>query len=351
MKAFLRKYANLLNVLFASAVLIGIVAFSGDIGETIRALGDLKLRWVLLGFALLAGYLLLRAMALQFYLKRQGYPIRALDAAVITGVGQFYSAITPSSSGGQPMQVIHMMRRGVPGTVASAAVSVKFIAFQFVVLASGAAAWAMNGALVESQLGPAKGFLILGFTVNSTLLLALVLMVINKNLVVKMAHGIVRFLHRLRIVKNDDALEATIENTLSEYLRSIMTLRKRPLDALVMLAFAIGQVALFTSMIVCVYWAFGLNTATMRTLITLQLLQFITAAFVPLPGAAGAQEGAFHLYFRGFFPEGIMLPAMVIWRFFTYYMLLISGLSAVVFDNIRTMRARKREEKRYGPSD
>lgn len=346
MKAFFRKYANLINVLFASAVLIGIVAFSGDIGQTARALGNLELKWVLLGFMLLAGYLLLRAIALRFYLRRQGYPIGAVDSLIITGVGQFYSAITPSASGGQPMQVMHLMRRGVPGTVASAAVSVKFICFQFVTLASGVLAWILNGALVEQQLGPAKGFLILGFVVNSALLLAIILMVINKSLVIRLAHGIVRLLHRLHLVRNDEILEKKIEDSLGEYLRSLMTLKRRPMDALVMLLLAIGQVALYVSMIVCVYWAFGLNTATISTLVALQLMLFITAAFVPLPGAAGAQEGGFHLYFHGIFPEGIILPAMVIWRFFTYYMLLISGLTAVIWDYLRTRRMRKRGEKR-----
>ena len=54
----------------------------------------------------------------------------------------------------------------------------------------------------------------------------------------------------------------------------------------------------------CLYRAFGLSGWAPADLFTLQLLLFIAAAFVPLPGAAGAQEGGFYLFFRGVFPEG-----------------------------------------------
>ena len=39
-----------------------------------------------------------------------------------------------------------------------------------------------------------------------------------------------------------------------------------------------------------------------------------------LPGASGGAEGSFLLFFRAFFVDGTVLPAMVIWRALTYYL-------------------------------
>jgi len=47
---------------------------------------------------------------------------------------------------------------------------------------------------------------------------------------------------------------------------------------------------------------------------------------VPLPGAAGAQESGFCVFFRGIFPEDSLAAAMLCWRWFTYYLLMILGL-------------------------
>ena len=78
---------------------------------------------------------------------------------------------------------------------------------------------------------------------------------------------------------------------------------------------------------VCIYHAFGLSGASDGWIFTLQTLLFIAAAFVPLPGAAGAQESGFVVFFHGVFPESDLAAAMLCWRFFTYYFLLIVGFA------------------------
>ena len=56
----------------------------------------------------------------------------------------------------------------------------------------------------------------------------------------------------------------------------------------------------------------------------------MSASYTPLPGASGAQEGGFLLYFRGIFKDGTIGLALLIWRFFTYYLFLIVGVFMVV---------------------
>ena len=57
----------------------------------------------------------------------------------------------------------------------------------------------------------------------------------------------------------------------------------------------------------------------------------------------GAQEGGFLLYYRDIFPEGIIGLALLVWRFFTYYMFLIVGSFTVVLDRI--LIAKERNQK------
>ena len=86
-------------------------------------------------------------------------------------------------------------------------------------------------------------------------------------------------------------------------------------------------IALLTALaeLACGFLNFGI-LAQSFAIMTLQLLLFIAAAFVPLPGAAGAQESGFCVFFHGIFQEESLMAAMVCWRFFSYYLLLVVGL-------------------------
>ena len=80
------------------------------------------------------------------------------------------------------------------------------------------------------------------------------------------------------------------------------------------------------SSIVFVYYAFGLSGRPWYLLLSLSFALFVSASYTPLPGASGAQEGGFMYYFRGIFPGGKTGLALLIWRFFTYYLFLFVGV-------------------------
>ena len=69
----------------------------------------------------------------------------------------------------------------------------------------------------------------------------------------------------------------------------------------------------------------GLNEASNIGIIAIGVLLYISASYTPLPGASGAQEGGFALFFNGIFPDANLFVALLIWRFFTYYLTVIVG--------------------------
>ena len=61
----------------------------------------------------------------------------------------------------------------------------------------------------------------------------------------------------------------------------------------------------------------------------------IAASFTPLPGASGAQEGGFYLFFKDYFSDNVIFAALFVWRFLTYYLSIIVGFVAVAIDGAR----------------
>ena len=94
-----------------------------------------------------------------------------------------------------------------------------------------------------------------------------------------------------------------------------------------------------TGSIVFVYYAFGLSGTPWYHLLTLGLLLFVSASYTPLPGASGAQEGGFMYYFNGVFLGGTKGLALLIWRFFTYYLFLFVGIVMVLLEKAGLYRS------------
>ena len=47
------------------------------------------------------------------------------------------------------------------------------------------------------------------------------------------------------------------------------------------------------------------------------------SCMVPLPGAAGASEGSFYVFFSMFFTSATIKPATLLWRIITYYSVIL----------------------------
>ena len=68
---------------------------------------------------------------------------------------------------------------------------------------------------------------------------------------------------------------------------------------------------------------------------TVSFLLFVSASYTPLPGASGAQEGGFLIFFAGAFTQGTIGLALLVWRFFSYYLFLLVGALISIVGSLR----------------
>ena len=145
----------------------------------------------------------------------------------------------------------------------------------------------------------------------------------------------------------DEDWEAVLARTydvLDTYHEAVHGLLRSPVQILIQcLCSALSLLAL-TGSIVFVYYAFGLSGTSWDELLTLSFLLFVSASYTPLPGASGAQEGGFMYYFNGIFPGGTKGLALLIWRFFTYYLFLFTGAATLLLERFRLWRSKRRAE-------
>ena len=326
------------------AAVLYVSATGGDIGDAWTALRSADPWWILAAIGSWCVFMTFEGMGLHVFFHQQGIKVKVWVSLLVGLIGSFYSAITPAATGGQPMQVLALKKRGVPAGISSSGLAVKFFCFQMALLSLGGILWAVNPDIVAACLDEAKWLVIAGFAINGLTVVVVLLLAINKNIVRWVLTLLIRIGAALRLVKDVPRLTSRADAAISDFHASVDYLTHHPFRLFQLYLLSCLQVLGLMSIAYCVYRAMGLNQYSYGDVLTLQFLLFIAASFTPLPGASGAQEGGFYILFRHIFPADKLVGALLLWRFFTYYFTLLMGLAAVIADSAWSVRHAADEE-------
>ena len=264
----------------------------------------------------------------------------------ITLFGEYYSAITPFASGGQPMQIGYYKRYGVNAAKASSILAVRYIGYISAICVCYIASLAFGGRQILADYPLVFWLTAIGFVVNFLSIAMVGLLLTRAELVRRIGQWVIRTLTCMPFFKHrQEAWNAAYLRGMEEFKVAAQCIRSHPYRCLLAFGMMLVSVLHMFSVAYLVYRALGLYQSSYIDLFTMQLFLYLAVAFVPTPGAAGATEGGFYLFFAMVFPKSLLYSAMLLWRLFTYYVNLLVGGVLVVSDELHAMRMRRREAK------
>lgn len=336
MKPRTKKILNFAFI-FGTLAVVLLVGFNGqEMSGAVEALKSIGPGWIILCILAWCSYVFFDSLGLHYFLLRQNHRIRFRSSALVTILGMYYSNITPGASGGQPMQVYYLKKRGVPIGIGTSALTVKIFSFQFMLAVIGTVLWIAYKDYIAQQLGSNMWILVVGYVYNVIIVAFTVLMAMSKRLVRFVVMLFIKAGIRLRLVKDPASSQAKWEDVIETFHSSVMMITRRPIDLIIQLITASLQLMSLMAVTFFIYHAFQLTGSTYGEITALGVMLYTSAAYTPLPGASGAQEGVFALYFSQVFPDGIRVMALLLWRFFTYYSSLIVGAIVSVASGLRS---------------
>ncbi|MBD5134109.1 MAG: flippase-like domain-containing protein [Clostridiales bacterium] len=314
-------------------------------GQLAAALLSADWRVLLLGLPMMALFLCCEAGATWSTLRALGCPQPFRRCAYYSCTGFFFSTITPSSTGGQPAQVLAMTRDGVPA--ASGALDMLLVSIGYNTAAMGWGVFALftAGGLTE-RLGGQVGLLLgLGLAVFALLDGAMFLFLFLPGPARRLLHGCIALAARVYPALDRAALEEKADAHLAEYRRGADLIRRAPALLARVVGLSALQLACSYAMPYVVYRAFGLSGFSLWEVMALQALCAIAVGYLPLPGSAGAAENVFLRGFLLVYGEALVAPAMILSRTLNCYLVLAvtAGILAVGRAARRPVRAERPE--------
>lgn len=344
MKLNLKKLLSRLFIIASIVVVIYIAFSNNELENAWEAIGHMNLLWLLGVLGCWFVYVVFDAMTYWIYLRSQNLHLSLRQAIHVSLIGFYYSNITPSAAGGQPMQVNSLHKAGIPVGYGTMAITVRFICNQTMTVFMTLLFYLFNYQFVQQKLGGVMWIARIGWLINFLAIPLVLLAAFRRDWIQSFCTWIIRLLSKIRIIRNPEHALASVTDVLDTYHIALLDLIKKPGQILIqLLNSAVSMLGLIGS-IYFVYHAFGLNGTPWYHLITISFLLFVSASYTPLPGASGAQEGGFLVYFQGIFPSEIIGLALLVWRFFTYYLFLIIGVFTVIFEK-RILRINRKKEQ------
>lgn len=236
-------------------------------------------------------------------------------------IGKYYDNITPAAIGGQPFQIYHMNKSGLPSGIATTIPIIGMISGQigFIIIALIcfllASTVTNNATLIATA---CFGLIFYAFWPIAVLIATF----LPKSTAEIISLG-VKFLAKIHIIKDRNKAIKKAEDGVNEYARCVKLILKTPGLFLRTILLSVVFHILISSIPFFVLTAFGGEVGFASCFI---LTVAVTSAvyFIPTPGNAGAAEGTFYLVFSAL-SSGYVFWAMLFWRFFSFYSYIIAG--------------------------
>ncbi len=320
------------NGIFLAAVFVLTLygVFHGeDLGAMMEAIRQVDKGMLFPGVALVLFFIWGESIILWYMMTSFGIRVKKRICFLFSSVGFFFSCITPSATGGQPMQIYYMKKEKIPIPVATVILMVVTITYKLVLVVIGIGVSVFGGGFKERYLGEILPIFYLGVLLNVFCVTFMTVLVFHPLLAERLLTWGMSCLEKMRFLRHKEERGRRLQKAMQVYRETAGYLEKhrKVLLGVILITF-VQRFALFGVTWV-VYLAFGLSGTAVWEVVMLQAVISVSVDMLPLPGGMGISEALFLRIFPTVF-QGMLLPGMVLSRGLGYYsQLLVSALFTI----------------------
>ena len=316
--------------------------FSGrDLGEIMHAVGRMSPLYLIPSVLLAVFYVCAEGFMIWYLLnamrERKNSLMRCFQYSFI---GFFYSGITPSATGGQPVQLYYMNKDGNRVSDSTVVLMTVAVVYKFVLVVLGFGILIFWHDPLRDNLKHYFPLYILGLTLNVILVILILGVMLFPKVIFRAAKFFEGIFIRLRIWKPSAKREEKLNGFIESYAQAVTWLGKHKgrLAGVIFITF-LQRSSLFV-LTWMVYLGFGMHGADALTVILLQASVYIAVDMLPLPGAQGITELMYQAVFAKVFTQAYLIPSMMVSRGLNLYFLLIVSLGVVLINRFVLDRRR-----------
>ena len=275
-------------------------------------------------------YFLLQGIYMKTTLKALNKKITLKKGMFYSLIEFYFSGITPSSTGGQPVQLYYMTKDNIPIRKSYITLMLNTIYFKLIILILGIIILIFKNTYIFNHSVVYIIFFFLGFIADLLVVLICLLLLYKQ----KFIKGILKFILKIcskfkylsKLTKDFD-----INTILKKYSDELKFINNNKKTVIINFLLTFIQRLLLFSIAYIIYRSLGFNKYSYFDLLAIQVGVQIAIEALPLPGGAGLSEKMLHDIFITVFGIAVADVGMLLTRTFSFYIpLLVSGIIILI---------------------
>ena len=288
-------------------------------------------RWMLPAVLAMLGFIVFEALAIRSACQVLHYPTRLSTACGFAAADIYFSAITPSASGGQPACALLMRRRGIPLVVSAAVLLLTLAMYALAILTIGLVCCLLWPDVLSVFGGASKVLITIGFAAQCFLALMFFLLLWHEKLLEKIALGLFDLLVRLRLMRHAERRRKRLTDMMEEYRSCAALLSGHRTLLIRSYMFNLLQRSSQIAVTVFCFLALGGRARLAGDIFAMQSFAVIGSNCVPVPGAMGVVDYLMLDGFEAFLPSDLVVSMELLSRSLSFYVcVLLCGMIVLV---------------------
>ena len=343
----LKKIIGVIVVsVFAIITIYTVFQGSGiSLNELTASLKEASWEGILLASVSMLGFIYFEGEALRVLVRHMGYPAKRSHGFVYSAADVYFSAITPSASGGQPASAYFMLKDGIAGTAVMAALLLNLIMYTLAILTIG---------LVDILIFPevflnfsigCRVLIVAGGLALAGLGIIFYLLLRRQALIESVGTFFVRILRMIHCGRLADKLEKKLEVSIEKYssLVDVIFDGKRMLWKVYIL-----NLLQRLSQIIVTLFSFAALHGDLRKLpqlLATQIYVVMGSNCVPIPGGMGVTDYLMLKGYQQLMSREAAFQLEMLSRGLSFYVCIFVSLTAVLIGYVTIKRKKKLENE------
>lgn len=350
---------NIINICVLAA-LIGVtffVIFNNNDGFGVNSLvnfvSDIHLPFLIGAFVCMIMNIGFKGISIGVLSRALGYRRSLPRNYAYASADIYFSAITPSATGGQPASAYYMVKDDIPISHTTAILSVNLFMYTASLIALAVITFFLRPSLfINLESWVVKACIIIGLLVQLLLLTIYLLIMISEKAVIRIATWLVNILAFLHIVKHKREYLGRINASVTRFKKSVILLRNKRKALLASFLLNFAERITYISIGVLVFYGAMYNIPELAgtkvdvlDVYALEAFCWFGAYCVPLPGAVGASEAIFNSVFAMIISNNVLLSStMITTRGINFYVMMIFAGVVTLLHHIRVKIAAHKQK-------
>ena len=336
MKKKLNRISNIIILIVITALVL-YFSLKDNFNSIINQIITMNIWFILLAFIFVIIFWLFRSYSMYSFCKTMKKDFKYLQALQLILRTQFFNAVTPFATGGQPFQVIYLKQCGLGYAQSTSVVLQNFIVYQIALVFLGLVALFCNKIFhIFNNVHILQKLIALGFIINTLVIIVMFIVAFSKKLNKKIIGISITVLTKLHLVKNKEEKLKKWDESISKFHQGAKLLLKDKKQFILNILYNFLALCCLYMVPLFVLYATGNFTAfTAGTAIITSAYVMLIGSFVPIPGATGGLEYGFMQFYGNFITGSSLSAIMLIWRFITYYFGMLTGAIALGIKRVK----------------